>query len=155
KPPPVKPERVAGIGAIRDHFDAVLLDAWGVLNLGQVPIPRALVAIKELRAARVPLLVLSNDASTDKAAAIAKHRQRGYDLRAEDTIAGLALLPEALAGLALDAPPGLIADHPAPMQALTGAMPILGDDPATYERVPAITFLSADGWSEQRQALLR
>jgi hypothetical protein len=27
KPPPVRPERVAGIAAIRDRFDAVLLDA--------------------------------------------------------------------------------------------------------------------------------
>jgi HAD superfamily hydrolase (TIGR01450 family) len=155
KPPRVRPERVAGIGAIRDRFDAVILDAWGVLNLGEVPIPRALAAVKELRSAGVPLLVLSNDASADKASAVAKHRRRGFDFAAEDLIAGLDLLPETLARLALEAPAGLIADPPAPMQALTGAMPILGDDPAPYERVPAIAFLSADRWSEQKQALLR
>jgi HAD superfamily hydrolase (TIGR01450 family) len=151
----VRPERVADIGAIRNRFDAVILDAWGVLNLGEVPIPRALAAVKELRSAGVPLLVLSNDASADKASAVAKHRRRGFDFAAEDLIAGLDLLPETLARLALDAPAGLIADPPAPMQALTGAMPILGDDPAPYERVPAIAFLSADRWSEQKQALLR
>jgi glycerol 3-phosphatase-2 len=155
KPSPVRPERVAGIAAIRDRFDAVLLDAWGVLNLGDVPIPRALAAVKELRAAGVPLLVLSNDAAVEKAGAVAKHRRRGYDFRAEEIIAGLDLLPETLAELALEAPPGLIADPPAPMQALTGAMPALGDDPATYERVPAIAFLSADTWTERRQDLLR
>lgn len=155
KPPRVRPERVGGIGAIRDRFDAVLLDAWGVLNLGEAPIPRALAAVKELRAAGVPLLVLSNDASGDKASAVAKHRRRGYDLRAEEIVAGLDLLPETLARLELDAPPGLIADPPPPMQALTGAMPILADDPEPYEQVPAIAFLSADRWSERRQALLR
>ena len=155
KSPRVRPERVAGIGAIRDRFDAVILDAWGVLNLGEVPIPGALAAVKELRSAGVPLLVLSNDASADKASAVAKHRRRGFDFAAEDLIAGIDLLPETLARLALDAPPGLIADPPAPMQALIGAMPILGDDPAPYERVPAIAFLSADRWSEQKQALLR
>jgi HAD superfamily hydrolase (TIGR01450 family) len=155
KPPPVRPERVAGIAAIRDRFDAVLLDAWGVLNLGDVPIPRALAAVKELRNAGVPLLVLSNDASTDKASAVAKHRRRGFDFAAEDLIAGIDLLPETLARLALEAPPGLIADPPAPMQALTGAMPILTDDPEPYEHVPAIAFLSADRWSEQKQVLLR
>jgi glycerol-1-phosphatase len=155
KPPRVQPERVAGIGAIRDRFDAVFLDAWGVLNLGEVPIPRALAAVKELRNAGVPLLVLSNDASADKASAVAKHRRRGFDFAAENLIAGIDLLPETLARLALDAPPGLIADPPAPMQALIGAMPILGDDPAPYERVPAIAFLSADRWSEQKHALLR
>src|SRR5690348_17549261 len=49
KPPAVRPERVAGIGAIREHFDAVILDAWCVLNLGATPIPRALAALKALR----------------------------------------------------------------------------------------------------------
>jgi len=155
KPSPVRPERVAGIAAILDRFDAVLLDAWGVLNLGDVPIPRALAAVKELRAASVPILVLSNDAAVDKAGAVAKHRRRGYDFRAEEIIAGLDLLPETIAELVLEAPPGLIADPPAPMQALTGAMPALGDDPATYELVPAIAFLSADTWTEHRQDLLR
>ena len=151
----MRPERVAGIATIRDCFDAVLLDAWGVLNLGDSPIPRALAAVKELRGSGVPLCVLSNDAAVDKADAVAKHRRRGYDFHAEEIIAGLDLLPETLAELALEAPPGLIADPPAPMQALTGAMPPLGDDPATYERVPAIAFLSADTWTEHRQDLLR
>jgi len=155
KPPAVRPERVAGIREIRDQFDAVMLDAWGVLNLGDTPIPSAVAAVKELRAARVPLLVLSNDASADRASAAAKHRRRGYDFRAEEIIAGLDLLPETLARMALEAPPGLIADPPALMDALTGAMPILADDPAPYERVPAFVFLSADRWSERRQALLR
>jgi HAD superfamily hydrolase (TIGR01450 family) len=151
----VHPKRIAGVGEIRDHFDAVILDAWGVLNLGAVPIPRALTAVKALRAAGVPLLVLSNDAATDKATATENHRRRGYDFRAEEMIAGIDLLPETLARLALDAPPGLIADPPAPMQALTGAMPALSDDPAAYERVPAVAFLSADHWSERKQDLLR
>lgn len=155
KPALVRPERVTGIGALRDRFDAVILDAWGVLNLGDVPIQRALTAVGELSGAGVPLLVLSNDAAVDKAGAVAKHRRRGYDFRAEEIIAGLDLLPETLAELALEAPPGLIADPPAPMQALTGAMPALADELAPYERVPAIAFLSADRWSEPRQALLR
>jgi len=155
KPPKLVPERITGIAAIREHFDAVLLDAWGVLNIGDVPISRALAAVKEMRGAGLPLLVLSNDAAVDKAGAVAKHRRRGYDFRAEETIAGLDLLPETLAELALEAPPGLIADPPVPMEALTGAMPALRDDPATFERVPAIAFLSADGWSEHRQDLLR
>lgn len=155
KPPPVPPQRITGIRDIRDRFDAVILDAWGVLNLGSVPIPRALAAAGALRAAGVPLLVLSNDAAVDKATAVENHRRRGYDFRAAEIIAGLDLLPETLAVLALEAPPGLIADPPSPMQALTGTMPVLGEDTAPYERVPAIAFLSADHWSERKQDLLR
>ena len=155
KPPAVRPERVSGIAMIRQHFDAVMLDAWGVLNLGALPIARALTAVKELRGTGMPLLVLSNDAAAEKAKAVENHRRRGYDFRAEDIVAGLDLLPETLARLAFEAPPGLIADPPVPMQALTGAMPVLADDPETYERVPAVAFLSADHWSEPKQDLLR
>ena len=155
KPPALRPKRVSCVFEIRDSFDAIVLDAWGVLNLGDVPIPRALAAITDLRAAGVPLLVLSNDAAVDKTIAIANHRRRGYDFRADEIIAGLDLLPETLATLALEAPPGLIADPPVPMETLTGAMPVLGDDPAAYDEVPAVVFLSADRWSEPKQDLLR
>jgi HAD superfamily hydrolase (TIGR01450 family) len=154
KPPPVRPGRVAGIDAIRDRFDLVILDAWGVLNLGDTPIPRARKAVARLRAAGVPLLVLSNDAAGDKTEAVARHRRRGYDFIADEIIAGLDLLSETLAGLALSEPVGLIADPPAPLPALTAAMRPLGDDASAYDRVAGIVFLSSDAWTEGRQAHL-
>jgi glycerol-1-phosphatase len=154
KPPAVRPERISGIDAIRDRFDVVMLDAWGVLNLGDAPIPRARGAVRALREAGLPLLVLSNDASADKVAAVAKHRRRGYDFHAEEIVAGLDLLPETLAGLALAKPVGLIADAPAPMAAVIRDMVPLGDDATAYDRVTGVVFLSADNWTEARQALL-
>jgi glycerol-1-phosphatase len=154
KPPPVKPERVAGIDALRDRFDLLILDAWGVLNLGDTPIPRARHAVARLRAAGMPLLVLSNDAAGDKAEAVARHRRRGYDFISDEIIAGLDLLPETLASLALSAPVGLIADPPAPMPALTTAMHPLGDDAPAYDRAAGFVFLSSDTWTEGRQAHL-
>jgi len=154
KPPPVKPERVASIDAIRNSFDLVILDAWGVLNLGDTPIPRALDAVARLRAAGMPLLVLSNDAAGDKAEAVARHRRRGYDFTADEIIAGLDLLPETMTRLVLSAPAGLIADPPAPMPALTTAMLPLGDDAPAYDRAAGFVFLSSDTWTEGRQAHL-
>lgn len=154
KPPAAPPLRVPDVRAIADGFDLIILDAWGVLNLGDVPIPRALAAVGDLRAAGMPLRVLSNDASGEKARAVANHRRRGYDFTASEIIAGLDLLPQTLARLALPAPLGLIADPPAPVSALSAAMQALGDDATEYDRVSGFVFLSSDRWNEPRQAVL-
>lgn len=154
KPAPVVPQRVPGIAALINDFDLVLLDAWGVLNLGDQPIASAPAVIALLRDRDMPLRVLSNDASRDKVQAAARHHRRGFDFRPEEIIAGLDLLPERLRSLDLAAPPGLIADPPAPLAETTEGMPALGDDAARYDQVPAFVFLSADCWNEERQRLL-
>jgi glycerol-1-phosphatase len=154
KPPPVVPRRIADLDEIAGDFDLFVLDAWGVLNLGDTPIAGAAAAVARLRAAGKRLLVLSNDGTREPEAAAERHRRRGFDFRAEEILPGIALLPEMLAGLGLGAPLGLIADPPAPYPALTGAMRPVDDDPAAYAAVFGFVFLSSDGWSEARQAQL-
>ena len=151
---PVEPSHIGGILNILDRFDLVILDAWGVLNLGSTPIPRAQAVVRDLRARGVPLMVLSNDASGDKAQAVAAHRRRGYDFTAEEIVAGLDLLPETLSRLAHCSPFGLIADPPVPMPQLTSDMIPLADDAPAYERPSGIAFLSSDTWTEARQRYL-
>jgi len=154
KPPRVAPQRVGGVFDILDRFDLVILDAWGVLNLGETPIAPARTVVRKLRGQGVPLTVLSNDASGDKAQAVAAHRQRGYDFRAEEIVAGLDLLPQTLAHLALPEPLGLVAEAPAPMPQLTRGMVPLGDDAAAYDESSGIAFLSSAAWTEMRQQYL-
>lgn len=154
KAPAATPARVAGVREIAARFDLVILDAWGVLNLGDVPIPRALSAVQELRAAGMPLRVLSNDASGEKSRAVANHRRRGYDFTTAEIVAGLDLLPETLARLALPDPVGLIADPPAPVAGLGRRLLPIDDDAAACDRVSGFAFLSSDSWCEDRQALL-
>lgn len=155
KPPAVTPKRVRGLLEVVDRFDLVILDAWGVLNLGDTPIARARSVVRELRGRGVPLTVLSNDASGDKAQAVATHRRRGYDFSTQEIVAGLDLLPETLARLALPSPLGLIADPPAPMARLTDGMIALEDEAAAYEKPSGVAFLSSGGWTEVRQRHLR
>lgn len=154
KPPPVTPRRIADLAAIAEDFDLVVLDAWGVLNIGDAPIAGAAAAVARLRARGKRLLVLSNDGTREPAAAAARHQRRGFDFGADEILPGIALLPELLARLEAPAAIGLIADPPAPYPALTEAMLPLGDDRRAYDRVSAFLFLSSDGWSEARQALL-
>jgi glycerol-1-phosphatase len=154
-PAPVTPRRVASIAEIADDFDLVVLDAWGVLNLGERVIPTAVPAVAELRRRGKRLIVLSNDGGSDKAMTVAKHRRRGFDFSAEEIIAGIDLLPDALTILAPPGRLGLIADDPLPLTDLTGRMRRLGDRDADYDEVEGFVFLSSDEWSEERQAKLR
>jgi glycerol 3-phosphatase-2 len=154
-PAPVVPRRVASVAKIADDFDLIVLDAWGVLNLGDAVIPTAPEAVAELRQRGKRLTVLSNDGGADKAMAVAKHRRRGFDFTAAEIIIGIDLLEEALATLPPVERLGLIADDPLPYADLTGRLRRLGDRAADYDEVEAFVFLSSDTWDEDRQALLR
>ncbi|HZB93009.1 MAG TPA: HAD hydrolase-like protein [Stellaceae bacterium] len=155
KPPPVTPRRIAALAEIADAFDLFVLDAWGVLNIGETPIAGAVAAVAKLRAAGKAVVVLSNDGTREPEAAAERHRRRGFDFAPTEILPGIALLPEVVARLAAPGPLGLIADPPAPYPALTGAMLPLADDPAAYDAVAGFVFLSSDGWSEARQRLLQ
>jgi glycerol 3-phosphatase-2 len=155
KPPPVLPQRVSGVAAIADRFDLFVLDAWGVLNIADVPIATAGPAVAGLRALGKQLLVLSNDGTREPAAAAARHRGRGLDFGDDELVVGIELLPGVLAQLAPAAPIGLIADAVAPFGWLTAAMLPMADDPQSYDEVSAFVFLSSDRWGDARQALLQ
>jgi glycerol-1-phosphatase len=155
KPPPVAPQRVAGVAAIADRFDLFLLDAWGVLNIGETPIPTARAAVAGLRAFGKRLLVLSNDGTRAPAAAAARHRARGFDFADDELAVGIELLPGVLAQLAPTAPVGLIADAQAPPGMLPASTLPIADDPQAYDAAAAFVFLSSDLWTGKRQGLLQ
>ena len=154
KPAPVTPCRIAAAADIAAGFDLVVLDAWGVLNIGDAAIPTAPAAVDQLRRAGKHLLVLSNDGTRRGAEAAARHRRRGIAIADDEVIAGIDLLPDLLRDLAPAGPIGVIADAPAPFPALAEALLPLGDDAAAYDRVGAFLFLASDGWSDRRQHLL-
>jgi glycerol-1-phosphatase len=154
KPAPVMPRRIAGVAEIAGDFDLIVLDAWGVLNLGDTAIPTAATAVAALRDQGKRLLVLSNDGTRRGAEAAARHRRRGIAIADDEIVAGIDLLPGLIGDLAPAAPLGVIADAPPPFPALLGAYLPLGDDAEAYDRAEAILFLSSDGWGDRRQRLL-
>jgi glycerol 3-phosphatase-2 len=153
-PRPVVPRRISGVDEIAGDFDLIVLDAWGVLNLGDTPILTAPPAVAALRRAGKRLVVLSNDGSADKDMAVAKHRRRGFDFAAAEIIAGVDLLPDLLTTLPPLEEIGLIADDPLPFRDLTTRMVRLAADAPAYNAVAAFIMLSCDSWTEANQALL-
>lgn len=156
--PPTR--RVSGLGALLSEarYDAVVLDAWGVLNLGDAPIPAAREAFAALRASGLAVRVLSNDAGSDPPESSARHTRRGFDVKPEEIIFGLDLLDPTLAALGV-APEDcvLVAPRPAPRAAVTAPMLDL-EDPRALDAA-AIVLLSTVGYTaatdERLRALLR
>jgi HAD superfamily hydrolase (TIGR01459 family) len=84
---PARSQRVASLADVADRFDAFILDAFGVLNVGLTPIPGAVDRMRDLRAMGKRLVVLTNAASDPRSAAHAKYRRLGFDFGLDEVVA--------------------------------------------------------------------
>lgn len=76
----------ANLSEVAAHVDAFVLDAFGVLNVGNTPIPGAVNRIAELRELGKQVVVLTNAASDDHAFAIAKFEALGFDFSGDELV---------------------------------------------------------------------
>jgi HAD superfamily hydrolase (TIGR01450 family) len=137
---------------IADRFDAFVLDAFGVLNVGTTPIDGAIARMAEFRRDGKKLIVLTNSASDPRAAALEKYRTLGFDFTADEVVSSRDV---AAARLALHGPDmlwGAISteydsfdDLPARVIRLT---------PDTLGQVDGLLYLSSAAWDADRQAAL-
>ena len=141
------------IGSLMDiasEVDAFVFDAFGVLNVGEVPIEGAAARLDELRASGCAIRVLTNAASYDRAGAIAKFRRLGMRLTDDEIItsrdATLKYLTLRHWGV-IAAEADALTDLPAPVTRLR-------DDPRDYDAAAGFLFLSTADWTDARQAML-
>lgn len=84
------------------HYDAYILDAFGVLNRGETAIEGAVERMAELRAAGKRLIVLTNAASYTRVEILAKYHRLGFDFTADEVVSSrdvaFANLPELAEG---------------------------------------------------------
>lgn len=157
--PPAKggrngPIHVDTLAEIADRFDVFLLDAFGVLNIGETAIPETGDRIAALRQAGKRVLVVSNAAGLPHAALIEKYTRLGYDFAPDDVITSrTALLAELKHHSSTHW--GVMASRNAGLH-LSGDMTltVLDDDPAPYASVDGFLLVGAMDWNETRQAHL-
>jgi len=147
---PVVSQRVDDLRPVIDRFDGFILDAFGVLNVGDGVIPAALARIAQIRAAGKRVVVLTNGAGYPKPQVMAKYHRWGFDFDPAEVIASRALAAQALAGRggiwAAIAPPG------AGLEDMPGDVRALDDD--VLHHADGILFLGSEGWTDTRQAAL-
>lgn len=146
--------RVESLADVADDFDAFLLDAFGVLNIGEAAIPDTGKRIDDLRSAGKRVLVVSNAAGYPHAALMEKYARLGYDFAPEDVITSRATL---LAGLGprRDYHWGLMATRSTGLRDLEGLnISYIEEDPAAYANVDGFLMIGSAAWTEERQELL-
>jgi glycerol 3-phosphatase-2 len=156
--PPVgaggKAEVVADLDAIADRFDVFLLDAFGVLNVGESAIPGAVERIAGLQVRGKRVLVVTNAAGYPHARLMARYVRLGYCFDPDDVISSRAALLHALR----KEPArrwGMMATRAYGTEDLEGLnVSFLGEDRAAYDRAEGFLLLGSAEWSEARQACL-
>jgi len=81
------------IAALLDHYDGVLLDAFGVLIDGSGALPGAVALIAELELSATPYAIVSNDASRSRATFARKFAAWGLPVPADRFVTSGTLLP--------------------------------------------------------------
>ena len=146
-------KQIANLGDIADEFDVFLLDAFGVLNVGDTPIKGAPEQIAALQAAGKRVMVLTNGASFPAPVSLAKYRRFGFDFAAENVISSRDILVAALANY----PPmkwAAMAPKGAQLETLGVDAVYLGDDQAIYDQAEGFLFVGSGEWTDARQAML-
>ncbi len=144
---------ISNIGEVADQFDVFLLDAFGVLNVGDTVIEGAPERVAALQAAGKQVFVVTNGASLPPEVSLAKYRKFGFDFKQSDVIAsrdalsvGLGGRPEKLWGvMALEQ--SKLEDFPAPCLRL-------GLDAAVYDQVEGFILLGSAPWTGAHQDMM-
>lgn len=147
-------QRVANLGALVDMFDVFLLDAFGVLNVGDTPIPGAPAQVAALQAAGKKVMVLTNGAGFPASVSLAKYRRFGFDFTAENVISSRDILAAHLATL----PPlrwAAMAPEGARLETMGIEAVTLADDPKPYATAEGFLLIGSGDWSKNRQQLLQ
>lgn len=148
---PGKTRQVSSLIDIVPEVDAFVFDAFGVLNVGEEPIPGAADRLDELRSIGCRIRILSNAASYDHEAAQEKFRRLGMTVSSDEIVTSRDATLASLDDITW----GCIATDDDELTDIPATAIRLGDDPAQYDRVDGILFLSTHSWTERRQDILR
>ena len=139
---------------LAEEFDVFLLDAFGVLNIGETAIAGVPERVKALKAAGKRVLVVSNAAGSPHRVLMEKYARLGYDFAPEDAITSRATLLQGMNGQR-GLHWGLMAARSTGLGDLEGLnLTYLEDDPAPYEKVDGFLMIGSAAWTDARQALL-
>lgn len=139
---------------IADQADVFVVDAYGVLNVGEAAIKGAALRIEQLRGLGKQVFVLSNSASNTQAGIEARFQRFGFSFAPDEIISSRDAALDYVAQIGSVRRWGVIAPvHHAPADLPFDSI-TLGDDAADYRDCDGFLFLGAGLWTSERQKLL-
>lgn len=152
---PARSRSLSSLEEVADHVDGFLLDAFGVLNVGETAIPGAVDRIASLRARGKKLAVLTNAASYTRAQLLAKYRRLGFDFTADEVVASRDVAAARLDSIAPGATWAAIAAAGDTFADIPARLVDAVADPGAFASADGVLFLSTARWTAalQRQLL--
>ena len=146
--------RLANLDALTDEIDVFLLDAFGVLNIGDTAIDGVPERVASLQRAGKRVMIVSNAAGFPHANLMEKYKRLGYNFAPEDVITSRKATLHALR----KAPPlkwGLMATPSLGRGDIESFdMVYLEEDITAYDAAEAFVLLGSAVWTEARQSML-
>jgi HAD superfamily hydrolase (TIGR01450 family) len=145
---------VPNLSALTDEIDVFLLDAFGVLNIGETAIAGVPERVASLHKAGKRVLIVSNAAGYPHANLMVKYKRLGYDFAPEDVITSRKTTLHGLTQEPLKRW-GLMANEALGREDLEHLdVTYLGDDPAQYDAAEGFILMGSAVWTEERQGLI-
>ncbi len=138
---------------VADRWDGFILDAFGVLNVGDTPIPGAVARMAQLRRMGKKLCVLTNAASYTRTEALAKYHRLGFDFTADEVVSSRDIAAAALHRIADGARWGAIAAEGDSFADIPGLITDLHDTD-DWSQIDAFLYLSTARWTPALHAKL-
>jgi glycerol 3-phosphatase-2 len=151
---PAQSLHLPSLDEVADHVDGFLLDAFGVLNVGETAIPGAVARLASLRARGKRLAVLTNAASYTREQLLAKYHRLGFDFTADEVVASRDVAVARLDSIAPGATWAAIAAAGDTFADVPARLVDAVADPAAFDHADAILFLSTARWTPYLQATL-
>ncbi len=143
---------VENLEALADEFDVFVLDAFGVLNVGEGPIAGAPERIATLQKAGKRVIVLTNGATFNAEKSKAKYQGFGFDFSISDVVASRDVLAAELKSHDPKFKWGVAAIPEANLVDFGPNFHLLGEDQADYDNADGLILLSSLGWNMNRHA---
>lgn len=151
---PVRSLHLPSLDTVADHVDGFLLDAFGVLNVGETAIPGAVARLAGLRARGKRLAVLTNAASYTREQLLAKYHRLGFDFTADEVVASRDVAVARLAAIAPGATWAAIAAAGDTFADIPARLVDAVADPTALASADGVLFLSTARWTADLQAAL-
>jgi glycerol-1-phosphatase len=143
---PATSHRAETLADVAERWDGFILDAFGVLNVGDTPIPGAIARMGQLRRMGKRLCVLTNAASYPRSEALAKYHRLGFDFTPDEVVSSRDIAAAALPRIADGARWGAIAAEGDSFADLGADVTDLHDID-DWSQIDAFLYLSTARWA--------
>lgn len=149
---PASAVAVRDLGEVTDRFDAFVFDSFGVLNVGDTPIPGAAERFVALRKAGKRIVILTNAATAPLSSNRGKYLKFGFDVSDAEIVSSREVLAEGMRAFGDGFRWAVAAPNESRIEQLPGQCVTL--DEASVGTADGFVLLSSAGWSVAAQELV-